>query len=195
MLRLYPYPDYLACILKHYQIMDYKVKLKQYSLSYISQQFITYHDEFKQLYILTYEISSKLEDDFLEMEIERALATTTLITITDKDFIFLNNYILAFFCKKHIHHATDRQLHCICVNNDESLKLHRLEIIFYELINILNRAIRYQENLNYYNIHQELKTALTTKQCQYLFNLNSYTILLFCKHMNIHKNTYDNARN
>lgn len=73
--------------------MDYKVKLKQYSLSYISQQFITYHDEFKQLYILTYEISSKLEDDFLEMEIERALATTTLVTITDKDFIFLNNYI------------------------------------------------------------------------------------------------------
>ena len=72
--------------------MDYKVKLKQYSLSYISQQFITYHDEFKQLYILTYEISSKLEDDFLEMEIERALATTTLVTITDKDFIFLNNY-------------------------------------------------------------------------------------------------------
>ena len=175
--------------------MDYKVKLKQYSLSYISQQFITYHDEFKQLYILTYEISSKLEDDFLEMEIERALATTTLVIITDKDFIFLNNYILAFFCKKHIHHPTDRQLHCICVNNDESLKTHRLEIIFYELINILNRAIRYQENLNYYNIHQELKTALTTKQCQYLFNLNSYTILLFCKHMNIHKNTYDNARN
>ena len=73
--------------------MDHKVKLKQYSLSYISQQFITYHDEFKQLYILTYEISSKLEDDFLEMEIERALATTTLVTITDKDFIFLNNYI------------------------------------------------------------------------------------------------------
>jgi len=55
--------------------MDYKVKLKQYSLSYISEQFITYHDVFKQLYILTYEISSKLEGDFLEMEIERALAT------------------------------------------------------------------------------------------------------------------------
>lgn len=185
----------MAYILKHYQIMDYKVKLKQYSLRYISQQFITYHDEFKQLYILTYEISSKLEDDFLEMEIERALATTTLVTITDKDFIFLNNYILAFFCKKYIHHPIDRQLNCICVNNDESLKLHRLEIIFYELINILNRATRYQENLNYYNIHQELKTALTPKQCQYLFNLNSYTILLFCKHMNIHKNTYHNARN
>ena len=175
--------------------MDYKVKLKKYSLSYVSQQFITYHDEFKQLYILTYEISSKLKDDFLEIEIERALSVTTLITITDKDFIFLNNYILAFFCKKYIHHPTDRQLHCICVNNDESLKFHRLEIIFYELINILNRAIRYQENLNYYNIHQELKTALTTKQCQYLFNLNIYTILLFCRHMNIHKKTYDNARN
>ena len=171
------------------------MKLKQYSLSYISEQFITYHDEFKQLYILTYEILSKLEDGFLEIEIERALATTTLVAITDKDFIFLNNYILVFFCKKYIHHATDRQLHCISVNNDESLKLHRLEIIFYELINILNRATRYQENLNYYNIHQELKTALTTKQCQYLFNLNSYTILLFCRHMNIHKNTYDNARN
>lgn len=175
--------------------MDYKVKLKQYSLSYVSEQFITYNEEFKQLYILTHKVSSKLEDDFLEMEIERALATTTLVTITDKDFIFLNNYILAFFCKKNINHDTDRQLHCISVNNDESLKIYRLEIIFYELINILNRAIRYQEDLNYYNIHQEMKTALTTKQCQYLFNLNSYTILLFCRHMNIHKNTYDNARN
>ena len=175
--------------------MDYKVKLKQYSLSYISQQFITYHDEFKQLYILTYEISSKLEDDFLEMEIERALATTTLVTITDKDFVFLNNYILAFFCKKYIHHATDRQVHCICVNNDESLKLHRLENIFYELVNLLNRAIRNQEDLNYYEVHQDLMKTLTPQQCQYLFNLNSYTILLFCIHMNIHKKTYDNARN
>ena len=69
------------------------MKLKQYSLSYISEQFITYHDEFKQLYILTYEILSKLEVDFLEMEIERALATTTFVTIIDKNLIFLNNYI------------------------------------------------------------------------------------------------------
>ena len=57
------------------------MKLKQYSLSYISEQFIAYHDEFKQLYILTYEILSKLEDGFLEMEIERALAATTFVTI------------------------------------------------------------------------------------------------------------------
>lgn len=175
--------------------MDYKVKLKQHSLSYISEQFITYHDEFKQLYILTYEILSKLEVDFLEMEIERALATTTFVTIIDKNFIFLNNYILAIFCKRQIEQVTDKQVHFIYVNNNESPEFHRLEIIFYELINILNRAIRYQENLNYYNIHQDLKTALTTKQCQYLFNLNSYTILLFCRHMNIHEKTYDNARN
>ena len=171
------------------------MKLKKYSLSYISEQFITYHDEFKQLYILTYEILSKLEGDFLEIEIERALATTTLVTITDKDFIFLNNYILACFCKKNIHHSTDRQLHCICVNNDESLKIHRFETIFYEIINLLNRAIRNQEDLNYYEVHQGLIKILTLEQCQYLFNLNNYTILLFCRHMNIHKKTYDNARN
>lgn len=175
--------------------MDSKVKLKQYSLSYISEQFITYHDEFKQLYILTYEISSKLEDGFLEIEIERALAATTFFTIIDKNFIFLNNYILAIFCKRHIQQATDKQVHCICVNDDESLKLHRLETIFYELINFINRAIRSQENLNYYDVHKDLIKILTTEKCQYLFNLNSYTILLFCRHMNIHKNTYNNARN
>ena len=175
--------------------MDYKVVLKQYSLSYISEQFITYHDEFKQLYILTYEILSKLEDGFLEIEIERALAATTFVTIIDKNLIFLNNYILAIFCKRHIQQATDKQVHCIYVNNNEFPEFHRLETIFYELINFINRAIRSQENLNYYNIHQELKTSFTTKQCQYLFNLNTYTILLFCRHMNIHKKTYDNARN
>ena len=175
--------------------MDYKMELKQYSLSYISEQFITYHDDFKQLYMLTHEVSSKLENDFLEMEIERALAAITLIIIIDQDFIFLNNYILAFFCKRYIQQATVKQVHCICINTNELPEFHRLENIFYELINFLNRAIRSQENLNYYNIHQDLKTALTTKQCQYLFNLNSYTILLFCRHMNIHKNTYDNARN
>ena len=85
--RLYPSLGYLAYILKHYQTMDYKVKLKQYSLNYISEQFITYHDDFKQLYILTYEILSKLEDGFLEIEIERALAATTFVTIIDKKFI------------------------------------------------------------------------------------------------------------
>lgn len=170
------------------------MKLKQYSLSYISEQFITYHDEFERIYILTYEVLLKLEGDFLEMEIERALASTTFVTIVDKDFIFLNNYILAIFCKRHMQQATNKQVYCIYVNNNESPELYRLETIFYELINFINRAIRSQDNLNYYDIHQELKTALTTKQCQYLFNLNSYTILLFCRHMNIHKNTYDNAR-
>ena len=175
--------------------MDYKVKLKQYSLSYISEQFITYHDEFKQLYILTYEISSKLEDGFLEIEIERALATTTFVTIIDKNFIFLNNYILAIFCKRHIQQATDKQVHCIYVNNNEFPEFHRLETIFYELINFINRAIRSQKNLNYYDVHKDLIKILTTEQCQYLFNLNSYSILLFCGHMNIHKSTYDNARN
>ena len=174
--------------------MDYKVKLKQYSLSYISEQFITYHDEFKQLYILTYEILSKLEDGFLEIEIERALATTTFVTIIDKNFIFLNNYILAIFCKRHIQQATDKQVYFIYVNNNECLELHRLETIFYELINFLNRAIRSQEDLNYYEVHQDLIKILTKEQCQLLFNLNSYSILLFCRHMNIHKKTYDNAR-
>jgi hypothetical protein len=175
--------------------MDYKVKLKQYSLSYISQQFINYYDEFKQLYIITHEVSSKLENDFLEIEIERALAATTLITIIDQDFIFLNNYILAFFCKKYINQAIDKQLECICVNNNELPDFHRLESVFYELINFLNRAIRSQENLNYYKVHQDLKKALTEKQCQHLFGLNNYPIILFCSHMNIHQNTYDNARN
>ena len=171
------------------------MKLKQYSLSYISEQFITYHDEFKQLYILTYEILSKLEDDFLEMEIERALAATTFVTIKDKNFIFLNNYILAIFCKRHIQQATDKQVHCICVNNKECPEFHRLETIFYELINFINRAIRSQKNLNYYDVHKDLIKILTTEQCQYLFNLNSYSTLLFCRHMNIHERTYDNARN
>jgi len=175
--------------------MDYKVKLKQYSLSYISEQFIAYHDEFKQLYILTYEILSKLEDAFLEMEIERALAATTFVTIIDKNFIFLNNYILAIFCKRYIQQATDKQVHCIYLNNNESPGLHRLETIFYELINFINRAIRSQENLNYYEVHKDLIKILTTEQCQYLFNLNSYSIFLFCRHMNIHEKTYDNARN
>lgn len=175
--------------------MDYKVKLKQYSLSYISEQFITYHEEFKQLYILTYEILSKLEDGFLEIEIERALAATTFVTIIDKNFIFLNNYILAIFCKRHIQQATDKQVHCIYVNNNECLELHRLETIFYELINFLNRAIRSQEDLNYYEVHQDLIKILTKEQCRLLFNINSYSILLFCRHMNIHEKTYDNARN
>ena len=175
--------------------MDYKVKIKQYSLSYISEQFITCHDDFKQLYMLTHEVSSKLEDDFLEMEIERALAATTLIIIIDQDFIFLNNYILAFFCKRYIQQATVKQVHCICINTNELPEFHRLENIFYELINFLNRAIRSQENLNYYEVHQDLIKILTTEQCQYLFNIPSYSILLFCRHMNIHKKTYDNARN
>lgn len=171
------------------------MKLKQYSLSYISEQFIAYHDEFKQLYILTYETLSKLEDVFLEIEIERALAATTFVTIIDKNFIFLNNYILAIFCKRHIQQATDKQVHCIYVNNNECPEFHRLETIFHELINFINRAIRSQENLNYYDVHKDLIKILTTEQCQYLFNLNSYSILLFCGHMNIHKSTYDNARN
>ena len=175
--------------------MDYKVKIKQYSLSYISEQFITYHDDFKQLYMLTHEVSSKLENDFLEMEIERALAAITLIIIIDQDFIFLNNYILAFFCKRYIQQATVKQVHCICINTNELPEFHRLENIFYELINFLNRAIRSQENLNYYEVHQDLIKILTTEQCQYLFNIPSYSIFLFCRHMNIHKKTYDNARN
>lgn len=185
----------MACILKQYQIMDHKVKFKQYSTGYISEQLITYHDEFKQLYILTHEISSELENDFLEMEIERALAATTFITIIDQDFIFLNNYILAFFCKRYFQQATVKQVHCICINTNELPEFYRLESVFYELINFLNRAIRSQESLNYYKVHQDLKKALTEKQCQHLFGLNNYPIILFCSHMNIHEKTYDNARN
>lgn len=149
------------------------VKLSSPNLSTLPRNFTSYAVGLKVWFEIYRTIFSKLTSSELEKEIDRAIEKPVFVERIGNNTLFLNNLLLlSAIVAQHsfTQHQHLKSLTILTLAN-ENLDIG---MVFYETIELIERQ---KKLLKKYHLElcEKMADALTTKQCQTLFDCNKLT--------------------